>query len=381
MKRDSRLRPAPEYKRKSRLAEGLVAKQRARLAEGRLEEAFRIGEWLLADGPLAETYDALLAPLERHGAQGGLIKDAAMYDLLEAMAARRKQAGLEPWYVLLEVDLLSHLCRVEEAFAAAGRMDSFPDRYGWMRHNRGMMLLRQRRAYDEARREFESVLRGAPVFWKAAACAAETELCQGRDAAAFAIMDGLVRGLKGVDRAAVLSWRGEMRLWRGLYDDAARDLTQAARLGSPLAGCWLGAARLQQGKVDEALALLDGHLGRSPEDVEALIWRGEVLHRLRAPSRAQTDLDTAVRIGRNPLWALVNRALVRLDLDDERGFWTDYRALDRMVRGYFEWRLKLCTDDKPTAQDARAVLEAILAAGRGVRQSEGYLFPIWMKWG
>jgi tetratricopeptide (TPR) repeat protein len=58
----------------------------------------------------------------------------------------------------------------------------------------------------------------------------------------------------------------------------------------------LARCRRQQGKLEEALGLLDRLLGRAPDDAAALAERGKVALELGRPGQAEPDLRRAVRL-------------------------------------------------------------------------------------
>lgn len=353
------------------VAEGLLAAMREKLHAGALEEAFRVGEFLLDARPDAETFDGLLGPL-RQARRDALAPPATMHALLPRA---RALAPSSPWAALLEVDLLHRLSCQPEALAAARALAALPRRYAWMRHARAVLLLHHFRDYDAASSDFAAVHEAAPVFWKAEAGLAEAALCRGDEARAFAVMDGLAARLAGPDRAGALAWRGELHLWRGRYEAALADLSESDREGCPLAGCWRGGALLRLGRAEEAVAVLDAHLARCPDDQEALVWRAEALRVLGRTDRALSDLD---RVGQASLWALANRALCRGAAGDAAGMRADYLILDRPAREYFE--LELGAAGAGTPDGMRAVLAALLSAGGGIRRADPYLRPLWLPW-
>ncbi|NDP43566.1 MAG: tetratricopeptide repeat protein, partial [Aromatoleum sp.] len=71
---------------------------------------------------------------------------------------------------------------------------------------------------------------------------------------------------------------------RGELDDAARiyeELLQRTPGSAPLLTS-LGLLRMQQGRLDDAMALVDRALAVDPAAAEAHGWRGEILRRQRA---------------------------------------------------------------------------------------------------
>jgi tetratricopeptide (TPR) repeat protein len=250
-----------------------------------------------------------------------------------------------------------------------------------MRFERAALLLSQLSAYDEAIREYEHVRQTAPRIWKADARLAETELCRGREAEGFAVLDACIAELGRDPRGAhrvegALAWRGELRLWMGRYEEGLADLDRAANHDHPFALGWRGAAHLLLGDPARAIADLDRALARNSNDTESLIWRGEARARTERRDEALADFDRAARQG-SPLWALIGRALIKAHLGDAAGFYTDYDRLYTPEIGFF--RAKPCV---PTARDLpadAAWLDAVRKDAHGLRRAEVWLRPLWMK--
>jgi tetratricopeptide (TPR) repeat protein len=303
-----------------------------------------------------------------------------LYGLL-ARLERDTSSTHQAWRVLTRFALLERLEWQEEAFALSAAFQTVPDRYAWMRYNRGTMLMNRLWAYDEARVELEASLRMAPNFWKAAGTLAECALCQGRTDNAFAIMDGCVTRLSAqsrpFDAQTATVWRGELRLWLGQYAEALADLTAGAALAMPYALIWSGAATLLLGDAARALAALDEALRLVPSDFEAHVWRGETYQRLGLWERALADFDRAVGLTGTPIWPLVGRALVKVRMGDAVGALADFTALPTRMTAFFQW--KVDTRVERDADKAAMVLLRMREAARGLRRSERYLEAIWLR--
>lgn len=351
-------------------------RMRRHLRKGEFEPAFRIAERLLDSNIRTETLEGLIYPMD---GDGRILPASVMYDLLDKLRERPEPPDLRHWYVLLRMGLLDRLKRGEEAFLAGEALVRLPRRYGWMRFHRAGVLMRVRLDYRGAEREYRAVLESAPGFWKAKACIAEAALCLGDRARAFRILDEVVSGAVMEDLASALAWRGEMRLWCGQYQEAIRDLERAIERQSWLAQCWRGAAFLQLGDMAKALEDLNAYLRKIPDDREALTWRGEARRREGQWDAALEDLETAIRLGDNPFWALVNRALVRAALGDTAGMWSDFFALPQDPVAFFQWKLGLQADPGAGPEAACRLLEHMLEAGGGIRRNDQYLYPLWLK--
>jgi tetratricopeptide (TPR) repeat protein len=323
-------------------------------------------------------YEELLRPFDRTGPPPAQLQ---RYDLLRALE-RGRHGALHPWRSLFRVALLARLGWHAEALALSRDFERLPERYGWMRHARAMLLLNHAQAYDEARRELEAVLRATPSFWKARAQLAECVLCQGHEAEAFALMDECVAELAdraSPERSEAVTWRGELYLWLGRYDAALADFAPGIASGSSYALIWGGAAQLLQGAHDRALAVLDRAVQASPRDAEAYVWRGEAHERLGNADRALADFDRAVALTGLLVWPCVGRALAKASTGDAAAALADFHALPARTRELFEWRTGM-----PVDGDARAAVEVLREmrrAARGLRRSEQYLEPLWMQRG
>ena len=354
----------------------LVQKLRTLVAAGKFEAAFALGDRIMATRPPAEVVEAIMYPVDRGLAT---FPDSGLYDLLQAALQRSGRSRFRAWYLLLTTVLLDRLRWSSEALRESEKLVGLPRRYGWMRWHRGLMLLNNYWDKAAAAAEFRAVLESAPQVWKARALLAELDLSQGERARALRTMDELLREVPESDRTSVLGWRGEMRLWIGEYREALPDLDLAVARQSPLALCWRGAAHVKLGNFPEALRDLDSQLRSHPEDQEALVWRGEARRLMGRPREALTDLDAACRFGNSPLWAYINRALVRAKLRDVTGLWSDYLLVPEWVRSYFSWKLGADVKSDTPPRVIAAQLGAILEAARGIRRNDQYLYSLWLK--
>jgi tetratricopeptide (TPR) repeat protein len=306
--------------------------------------------------------------------------DLRLYDLLRGVE-QGDRAVQGPWRLFLRISLLARLGWYAEALHVSAELERLPDRYGWMRYVRAMMLLNHLQAYDEARRELEASLRATPTFWKARGTLAECALCQDREAEAFAMMDECVDQLaaagSSTEREEAITWRGELHLWLGRYAAAIADLTPGIASGSRYALIWGGAAHLLLGEHERGLALLDRAVQDVPGDAEAYVWRGEARERLGHLDRAIADFDRALELAGMLPWACVGRALARAYAGDAAGAIADFGTLPGRMRALFEWKAGTRVDGDPRA--AVEVLLKMREAARGLRRSEHYLEVLWMK--
>jgi tetratricopeptide (TPR) repeat protein len=250
-----------------------------------------------------------------------------------------------------------------------------------MCYARALMIMNHRRAYDEARQEAEVALEAAPNLWKIRGTLAECALCQGREAEAFAIIDDCINRLSVCgqpgEKDDAMIWRGELRLWVGQCTEAVADLASGVTRNVPYALIWSGAAHVLLGDYDRALSLLNEAVRRVPSDSEAYVWRGEAHERLGNADRAIDDFDRCLHLSPMLVWALVGRVLTNARRGNRAAALADFKALPARITAFFEWKAGTPVDDDPNA--AVAVLEKMREAARGLRRSEQYLEPLWMK--
>jgi tetratricopeptide (TPR) repeat protein len=353
----------------------LLGRFRGAVDEARLDAAFEAGERLLDLEPASAVYEELLRPFDRDCSAAAHLQ---RYDLLRGLE-RDDAAALHPWRLLFRVALLVRLGWYMEALALSADFARLPERYGWMRYARAMLLLNHLQAYDEARPELEATLRAAPTFWKARGQLAECVLCQGREADAFALMDQCVgeAAASSAEQSEAVTWRGELHLWLGQYEAALADLAPGMASRSSYALIWGGAAHLLHGEHDRALTALDRAVQATPRDAEAYVWRGEAHERLGNADRALADFDRAVGLTGMLVWPCVGRALARAGTGDAAAAIADFTALPARMREFFEWQT-----GTPVDRDSRAAVEVLRRmreAARGIRRSEQYLEVLWMK--
>ncbi len=165
--------------------------------------------------------------------------------------------------------------------------------------------------------------------------------------------------------------RGELRLWLGHYDDAAADFERALSLqsGTRWAYIGLGAARMLQGDLDEALRVQRQGIAVMGSAIGSVfIYRGEALLRAGRLSEAERDLTEAERRAPTRLSAWIDLAI----LDHRRG---DLASRDARVRRLMEHAPALIGDAggrqlyAGSHRDLLGVLERARHALRGNRSS------------
>jgi len=344
---------------------------------GDFDDAFELGDRLAARGPCAEAYEVLVCPIDRD-----MPRDASLTELWSALERDDGDSHLA-WRTHLSVVILERLEWAELALSRSAALVSLPERYGWMRVNRGA-LLRNLGAYDEAIVEYRASIHAAPRFWKAAACMAECELCLGRETEALAQLDACVEQIEKLgparDLAPAIAWRSLLDLWTGRYEEALKRIEPAAETGYPLALGWRGAAHFLLGRPGRALADLDRAIALSEGDIEARIWRGEVYSALEDWTSALADFDPGVEMGW--IWGAIDRALVRAAIGDMNGLASDFARIPKRAQRLFAWRLgielRFDESERPDRDKAIALLTGMRESARGLRRPEAYLSPIWM---
>ncbi|MBI3554152.1 MAG: tetratricopeptide repeat protein [Elusimicrobia bacterium] len=370
---DSLLRQAAERSaprdRRDALMEGL-RRFRANAKLGRWDESFAEADKLLKGGPAQDCIDGLIVTPE----------PSELQQTLEGLKEFSSAHSKSPWPAFFRACLLSNMGRGDEALREMSRFDKLPARYAWMRCKRGELLMVNRRDYPAAQREYEAALRGAPEFWRARAASAENALCRGAPARAFKTLELLVKAMPAQNKPWAQAAQGRLLLWSGRYAEALACLEPGVQSGVPQALRHRGAALLLLEKWDQARSDLDESLRQTPSDSEALTWRGELKRRRGDFKGALEDLAAARRQdSANPIWSLANGALAKGAMGDAHGMWTDFQNIRRDVLDAFEKAAK--TEAKSPAQTdkVRAVLEAGLRLARGMRATNEYLFPVWMR--
>ena len=360
----------------------------AGVALGDYQRAFRAAEEFIARADNDTVLERLALPWPESWLRP---YDRSFYER-QLLALERWERGRRPspWPAFLKTCLWSRLGGWDKALPAAGSRQlrcledlerlsaASPKRYGWMLYFAGLGRLGSRGS-AQARRHFDAAARSRPRFWWARCRLAESLLCLGRQAEAFDVFSRLEADLPEV-RAHVLAWHGEALLWTGRWREALDSLDQAVRLGSWLAVCWRGAANLQGGHQAAALRDLDSAIVPGSKDVEAFIWRGELLRRKGRLREAKADLDQAVRLG-DRQWGCWNRALLHAQTGDRGAMRADLGMVDREVVKHVEQRLGLDGEGPRTDQEVLRVLKTGLRLALGVRRHEPYLREIWMRAG
>jgi tetratricopeptide (TPR) repeat protein len=164
------------------------------------------------------------------------------------------------------------------------------------------------------------------------------------------------------------SYRGELLLWLGRYEDAARALDRAIALREDTVWAWIGrgAADLLQGDPDRALARWDEGVRacRGFEGPTLAAYRGEAWWRKGELDRARASLDAAIARHPSRLGAFVVRAIVAAAQGDPTIADTLAARLRVTLPG-----LAVDADAQAPTSDSAAWLTACLHLMRGNRSS------------
>lgn len=149
----------------------------------------------------------------------------------------------------------------------------------------------------------------------------------------------------------------------GAYREAVKELEKPIVSGNVLGWCWRGAALFKLGLTGPALKDLDTAVKLNPDDLEARVWRAELLRAQKKQKKALEDLDQTLRIMPEHPWALANLALLAV----ERGSATAFSdAFGRLPAG-----VKLACGGRGKGP---AALAALLEKLKGVRRHEPRFF-------
>lgn len=237
----------------------------------------------------------------------------------------------------------------------------------WMRYFSAEILLRRVQKLERADAVITRVVAECPWLWEARCLGAEIGFALGRTGR-IAALEGLEP--PGDGQAPFLAWRGVLKLWSGSYEPALSDLTRAEKLGNHDSRCWGGGAAALLGRLDEALAKLTALLTKDPADQEGLVFRAEVLRIMGRPREALRDLDGLLARSPDHPWALVNRALCSLALDDEASARRDYL---RLAHGPKAARPAV------KRETMERLLRGALREARGCRRSDPHVNFGWMR--
>lgn len=268
------------------------------------------------------------------------------------------------------IDDTAALARLMAGFSAGGR-DAFRRRI-WLYFKIAETALNLRH-FGEAEKIFSRILREEPDNEQAAGRLAETLLCSGKSAAAFAAL----RKAAKYHKVSMGVWEGELLLWLGRYPEAVKKLKADAAAGHPLAWCWLGAALFKLGKKKEAVSILQKALGVRPDDNEARIWLSEALAASGKKKEAQAHLEAALKANPADFWAWLNLTALCLP-GGELGKILKVFKLPREVTGRLAEKAGLSPNGNYSIREIKLIIDKARELAKGVRRDEDYLRELWL---
>ncbi len=185
-------------------------------------------------------------------------------------------------------------------------------------------ILLDRLEFEKAEKVFRAAAAAWPASEQACGKLAETMFCAGKREAALKLLAG--------KQALILSpgfraWRGQLLLFRGRYKEAVEELRRPIASGNALGWCWRGAALFKLGSCGPALSDLNTAVRINPDDLEARVWRAELLRARKENKLALEDLVRTLSIMPAHPWALANLALMAAERGDADAFSSAYARL------------------------------------------------------
>lgn len=296
---------------------------------------------------------------------------------LRALGRADLPRDLEPYRILFKGSLLLFRGKPKAALAEFDRLPRMPAALrGWMHFPEGWAALRLR-LYGRARAAFRKSAASPVSRMPSLGRLAEVEICSGREAEGFACFRRALKTAHFSQLPGLHTWKGQMLLFTGRYGEAETSLSEGGRLGDDAAWCWRGAARAKQGRLTEALRDLDKAVALFPTDLEALVWRAEVLRLLGRKGEAAADLEKVLLKSRSYPWALINRALCRAESGDIKGMAADFRRVDPEIKNFLERAVP--SADGGRVGRVRRMLAQACSLAMGDRRDDRYFYPVWMS--
>lgn len=276
--------------------------------------------------------------------------------VLRRVAAYRKRKPDCMWGRYWEFYFSEEAQRPCDAAGTSAKAHEAGPLYAWMRYQTGKARFFQG-DFAGAEEDFAAAASSCqPANWRALMFRAETLWCLRRPAAAWQAAFEEAEGVTpAADRRGMRTWKGEVLLWGGQYEQALPLIQESTKQGPSDAVLWEGAALTLLGKPELGLPKLDAALARSPRRGDALIWRAETLHRLGRRSDALMAAEKAFRhyeteADRPNFYARVIRGLCRQTSGDSAGAKAEWDALPEKARAFGDF-------------------EPLLTASKGLRDS------------
>ena len=298
-------------------------------------------------------------------------------DRLNALKRAKIRKKFEHYRVFFRAALLFYNNRREEAIREFKKMPKLsPERYGWMHFPIGWTYLYSCK-FQSALNEFKQSVKSEVSRIPSMGRIGEIYICTGSFAKGF---DEFAKALKVAafeETAGLITWKGQMHLFTGDYKTAVKLLGKGAELGDDVAFCWRGAAYARMGRLKQALNDLDKAIKLFPTDLEARVWRAEVLRLSGKYEQSLKDINIVIAADDKYVWAYFNRALIRSAMNDYKGMKEDFEKIDGNIIQFIE--NKLFAGKKPASMERMLkVLEEGCKVAMGNRRNDKYFYPIWM---
>ena len=221
-------------------------------------------------------------------------------------------------------------------------------------------ILMDRFEFKKAEELFRAADRAWPAYETSCGSLAEAMFCGGKREEALGLLASRQRL---IGTPGFRAWRGQLLLYDGRYGESVKELTRSIADGNGLGWCWRGAALFKLGRETPALKDLAQALTADSNDLEARVWRAEIMRSVKKYAPALDELSHALRIMPDHPWALANLALLNSERGDRAGFTAHYSLLPVQIR--------LACERAGGGPDA---LSGLLAKLNGIRRHEPRFF-------
>ncbi|WP_455963914.1 tetratricopeptide repeat protein, partial [Bacteroides bouchesdurhonensis] len=230
----------------------------------------------------------------------------------------------------------------------------------------------QKKDYDAAKDDLESLMKVAPRYTRAYLMRGEVSLQQ-KDT--IAALEDFNKALE-LDKYDPDAWaaRAIVKLQQEKYAEAESDFDHAIHLSAKNAGNYINRAlaRFHQNNLRGAMNDYDLALDIDPNNFIGHYNRGLLRARVGDDNRAIEDFDFVIKMEPDNMMAVFNRGLLRAQIGDYRGAIEDYSTVidqyPNFLAGYYqrsEARKKI-GDRKGAEQDEFKVIKAQLDKHNGV---------------
>lgn len=291
----------------------------------------------------------------------------------------RTRPGLEGFLAYLKLTLVLTIQGPGKEAALeglAGLAGKEAGRYGFAGYAAGWRSLYNGR-YDLAVSCFQSCLSSGFRHYVVQCGLGEALLCKGKAASGLAKFKAAYSSAPDGEKEAVRAWEGEMLLFMRKYSRAVRLLKNNK---SRHAACWLGAAYLETGKLENGLAELKKIAAADPDDTEARTWLGEAYRRSGLYPEARRELEFAGKLGGGrSVWVYLNKVLLLSDSGNLSGVKRDYEAAAAIwpeLPALARERLGMSGARPLNSSEIILVTGQILKMCGGFRRTDKYFLPL-----